>query len=50
MTQEQVRFIKGCSILLALGTSPVLFMNFSGYIAGLIFIALLTLILAHILF
>lgn len=50
MTREQSQFIKGCFLLLAIGTIPVLFMNFTGYLAGLIFIGLLSVALAHIIY
>ncbi len=50
MTREQSHFTKGCFLLLAIGTIPVIFINFTSYIAGLIFIGLLSIALAHILF
>jgi hypothetical protein len=50
MTKQRSHFAKGCFIFLALGTTPIMFMNFTGYIAGLGFIAFISVALAYILF
>lgn len=50
MNDRQGRFIKGCFLILAIGTLPVLFQNVFSYIAGLLFIGLLSVAFSRILF